>query len=98
MNIVLIPLLKTLIVLADIYLWIVFLSVVLSWLISFEVINLSNMFVYKVYVILKSMTEPLFRRLRRVLPVINGIDLSPIALVLVIYFIKEILIQILIRL
>ncbi len=67
--------------------------VVLSWLIAFNVINTHNRFVYAVTDFLDRITEPVLRPIRRVLPTMNGIDLSPVVLILLIYFLSRLLIE-----
>lgn len=72
----------------DLYVWIIILQVVLSWLIAFNVINTSNRFVYTLVDFLWRLTEPALKPIRQVLgrflPNLGGIDISPIALLLVI--------------
>ena len=58
--------------------WIIIIQVVLSWLISFNVLNLHQRFVWQVWHGLNRLTEPLYRPIRRVLPDMGGIDLSPL--------------------
>jgi len=80
--------------LLDIYTWIVIAAVVASWLIAFNVINLHNAFVRGIVRALDALTEPVFRLVRRVLPAIGGIDLSPIVVILGIMFIRYVIIYI----
>ncbi|MGB8274545.1 MAG: YggT family protein [Alphaproteobacteria bacterium] len=75
----------------DIYIWLLIASVVLSWLVSFNVINTSNRFVYVVGDFLFRITEPLLRPIRRVLPNLGGIDVSPVVLILLLYFLRDVL-------
>ncbi len=75
------------------YWWIVILSVVFSWLYAFNVINSSNQFVNAVSGFLYQMTEPLYRRIRRFLPDLGGIDLSPIIVLFGIMFLQILLIN-----
>ena len=65
--------------------------VILSWLISFNVVNLHNKFVYNVNNILNRLTEPALRPIRNVLPNFSGLDLSPIALFLLLAFANNLL-------
>lgn len=67
---------------AEIYIVVIFVSVVMSWLISFNVINRHNKFVDAVWRATSALTEPLLRPIRRVIPSIGGIDLSPIVLLI----------------
>jgi len=75
----------------QIYVWILILTVVFSWLIAFNVINTRNRFVYTVVDVLNRLTEPLLRPIRRFLPDMGGIDVSPIVLLLLLYFIRNLL-------
>ncbi len=75
----------------DLYVWIIILQVILSWLIAFNVVNTQNRFVYLVGDFLYRVTEPALRPLRRVLPSLGGIDLSPLALILLLYFALQLL-------
>lgn len=88
------PVFRILITIIDLYMWVVIISVVVSWLIHFNVINTSNRFVYIVVDFLYRVTEPLFGRLRRFLPNLGGIDLAPLVLILVLILLRDVLIQI----
>ncbi len=77
----------------DLYVWIIILQVVLSWLIAFNVINTQNRFVYLVGDFLYRVTEPALRPIRRILPNLGGIDLSPIVLLLLLYFAQRLLFE-----
>lgn len=68
-------------------------TVIMSWLISFNVINTYNRFVAVVWDMLTRLTEPVLRPLRNVLPNFSGLDLSPLVALLVLYFLKMLLIQ-----
>ncbi|MCP4937202.1 MAG: YggT family protein [bacterium] len=72
----------------DIAWWFVIIGVVMSWLVAFNVINLQNQFVYSVYSSLNSLIEPMLKPIRRFLPDMGGIDISPIVLLLAISFIR----------
>ncbi len=58
--------------------WIIIVQVILSWLISFNVLNLHQPFIWQVWNGLNRLTEPLYRPIRRILPDMGGIDLSPL--------------------
>ena len=66
----------------------VIIQVVLSWLVAFNVINTSNRFVYLVGDFLYRVTEPALKPVRRLLPTMGGIDLSPVVLILGLYFLR----------
>lgn len=73
----------------NIYLWLVIISVVLSWLVAFNVVNMSNRFVYLVWDFLFRVTEPALRPIRRFMPKLGGIDLSPVILILLLIFLQN---------
>ena len=74
-----------------IYMTVVVAAVIMSWLIQFSVVNRTNQFVYMLADILYRLTEPVFKRIRRFLPNLGGLDLSPIIVFLAIYFIRDVL-------
>ena len=73
------------------YIWILFLAVIASWLINFNVINTSNRVVYMIVDTLYKLTEPALRPIRRLLPNMGGLDLSPVVLILLLYFIRDLI-------
>ncbi|MEL0105690.1 MAG: YggT family protein [Rhodospirillales bacterium] len=87
------PVLRIVITIVDLYMWIIIIGVVLSWLIHFNVINTSNRFVYLVADFLYRMTEPVLGRIRRFLPNLGGIDIAPLILILALILLRDILIQ-----
>lgn len=72
----------------DVYYWVVIASVIASWLVAFGVINLYNNFVRSVVRVLDTLTEPVFSHVRRVLPPIAGLDLSPLVVLFAIWFLQ----------
>ncbi|MFN3836052.1 MAG: YggT family protein [Glycocaulis sp.] len=68
---------------------IVFINVIMSWLVAFNVINPRNQFVNTIWRVTSALTEPLLSPIRRILPPLGGIDLSPIILLLLIFFVRE---------
>ena len=89
------PLISVIIFALDIYVWLVIASAILSWLVHFGVINTRNQFVSMIGEFLWRVTEPALRPIRRFMPNLGGIDISPIILILIIYFIQKVLINIL---
>lgn len=77
----------------NLYFWLIILQVVLSWLIAFNVINTNNRFVYMVGDFLYRVTEPAMRPIRRILPNLGGIDLSPLVLLLLLIFAQRLLVE-----
>ena len=71
-----------------IYLWIIIINAVLSWLVAFNVLNTSNRFVYSILEFTYRLTEPFLNRIRRFLPNLGAFDISPIILLLLIWFIE----------
>ena len=82
------PIAALLIEVLEIYKWIVIAAVIVSWLTAFNVINVHNNFVRSLLRILLALTEPVFRQVRRVVPPISGLDLSPIIVFLLIWFLQ----------
>jgi YggT family protein len=72
----------------SIYIWLLIASVVLSWLIAFNVINTGNRFVYQIRDFLYRITEPVLRPIRSVLPNLGGVDISPIILIVGLHFLQ----------
>ena len=81
------PIIWLIITVIDIYVWFVIAGVVLSWLVTFDVINMRNRFVYTVSDMLHRITEPALMRVRRYMPRMQ-LDLSPIALIVGLYFVR----------
>ena len=75
----------------DIYTWIVIASAIMSWLVAFGVINVRNQFIRVVVDLLYRLTEPVLRPIRRILPNLGGVDISPIILLLGLYFLQSLL-------
>ena len=70
------------------YTWIVIGSVIFSWLYAFNVVNSGNQFVGMIGEFLFKLTEPVLRPIRNILPNLGGLDLSPIALLFGVYFLR----------
>ena len=96
--IVLDPLIQVLIMGLEIYKWLLIVSIVLSWLVAFEIVNMRNRYVYMVGNALNRLTEPALRPIRRFMPNLGGIDLSPIVLFLAIWFVQQVLANVLVSL
>ena len=82
------PVVALIMLLLNLYWWVVIIAVIVSWLIAFNVINTYNNFVRSLLRALGSLTEPVFRRVRKVVPPIGGLDLSPMIVLLAIWFIQ----------
>lgn len=91
MDVIIIPLLGLLQKVISLYQWVIIIHIIMSWLVNFNVINTSNQFVTLINNFLYSATEPVLQRIRRVLPNFNGLDLSPLVLILALMFISSVL-------
>ena len=75
----------------DLYLWIIIIDAILSWLIAFNVVNSYNRLVATIGDVTRRLTDPVLRPIRKIVPVIGGVDLSPMVLIFGIIFIKSFL-------
>ncbi len=85
-----------LIMLLDIYEWIVVITAVVSWLIAFEVISEANTQTQNLVGLLKKCTDPVFKPLSKYIPPIGGIDITPIIVIILIEILKEIIVRVII--
>lgn len=86
---------KTLLFVLDVYFWVIIASVVISWLVAFEVFNASNPQARNIINLLEKLTEPVYRPLRKYIPVIGGIDISPIIVIFALYLLKDLAVRLL---
>ena len=93
MDVILIPLIEVILIALKLYMFCIIVSAVLSWLVAFNVVNTSNKVVYMVGDFLYRITEPALRPIRQFLPNLGGIDVSPVVLILGIYFEESLLIR-----
>ena len=82
------PILYVILRLLDAYIWILIGSAILSWLIAFNVVNTRNQFVAAVAEFFYRITEPVLRPIRKRMPDLGGLDLSPIVVIVVIWLIQ----------
>lgn len=75
----------------DLYTYVVLAYVILSWLINFNVVNAYNAFVQTIQDITTRLVEPVLVRIRRFVPSVSGLDLSPIVLLLLLFFVRSLL-------
>ena len=75
------------------YWWIIIISAILSWLVAFNVVNPRNEVVSTIGRAVHALTEPLLSPIRRFVPNLGGIDISPLVLLLGIYFLQQIIIR-----
>ncbi|HEX3858476.1 MAG TPA: YggT family protein [Pseudolabrys sp.] len=84
-------LLDVILLVLQIYIWLLIASAVLSWLIAFNVVNTRNQLVAQLAEFLYRITEPALRPIRAILPNLGGIDVSPVILILIIFFIQNVI-------
>ena len=77
----------------QIYIWILIASAILSWLVAFDVVNRRSPLVTKIGLFLQRATEPVLRPIRRVVPLIGGVDLSPLVVILLLWFVRNLLFE-----
>lgn len=84
-------LLDVILVVLQLYVWVLIAAAVLSWLVAFNVVNPYNSFVRSVGEFLYRVTEPVLAPIRNMLPSMGGLDLSPMVLILLIFFIQQVI-------
>ncbi len=77
-----------------IYIWIVIINAILSWLVAFNILNTQNRFVFSVLDTTYKLTDPALNKIRRFLPTFGSIDLSPVVLILFLMFIRNLVFEI----
>ena len=89
---------KSLFILLDsmitIYLWIIIINAILSWLVAFNILNTQNRFVFSVLDTTHKMTDPALNKIRRFIPTFGSVDISPIILILILMFLRNIIFEI----
>ncbi|MBG1233519.1 YggT family protein [Aestuariivirga litoralis] len=83
------PFIWLLLEIISIYRWVLIATIVLSWLLAFNIINYGNQFVRQVDQVLRVLTEPVLAPIRRILPSISGLDFSPIVLFILLAFLEQ---------
>jgi YggT family protein len=86
-------LLDVILILLDLYMYLLIAAAVLSWLIAFNVVNTRNQAVAMIGDFLFRVTEPALRPIRSVLPNLGGIDISPVILILIIIFLRDVIVR-----
>mgnify|MGYP000930981407 FL=1 len=88
---------KSILILFDnvisLYIWILIINVIISWLVAFNVLNTSNRFVYSLLDVSYKLTAPPLNYIRRFLPNLGSIDISPIILILALMFIRNLVFE-----
>lgn len=77
----------------QIYIWLLIAAAVLSWLVAFNVVNTRNQVVHMLGDFLFRITEPVLRPIRSIMPNLGGIDVSPVILILIIIFLENVIIR-----
>ena len=90
---------KSILILFDnivtLYIWVLIINVIISWLIAFNILNTSNSFVYSVLDVSHKLTDPPLNFIRRYLPNLGSIDISPIILILALMFLRNLVFELL---
>ena len=88
---------KSLLILFDniisLYIWVLIINVILSWLVAFNILNTSNRFVYSVLDVSLKLTNPPLNYIRKYLPNLGSIDISPIVLILILMFLRNLVFE-----
>ena len=77
-----------------IYLWIIIINAILSWLVAFNVLNTQNRFVFSILDTTYKLTDPALSKIRRFVPMFGSIDISPVILILFLMFLRNIIFEI----
>ena len=79
----------------NIYIWLIIINAILSWLVAFKVLNTQNRFVFTLLNATHQLTDPILNKIRRFIPNLGSIDISPIALILLLIFIRNLFFELL---
>ena len=79
----------------NIYIWIIIINAILSWLVAFNVLNTQNRFVFTVLNATHQLTDPVLNKIRRFIPNLGSIDISPVVLILLLIFIRNLFFELL---
>ena len=77
-----------------IYLWVIIINALLSWLVAFNVLNTQNRFVFSVLDVTYKLTDPALNKLRRFIPIFGSIDISPVILILLLMFLRNLIFEV----
>jgi len=77
-----------------IYLWIIIINAILSWLVAFNILNTQNRFVFSILDTTYKLTDPVLNKIRRFIPMFGSIDISPVILILFLMFLRNIIFEI----
>ena len=79
----------------NIYIWLIIINVILSWLVAFNILNTQNRFVFAVLNATYQLTDPVLNKIRRFIPNLGSIDISPVVLILLLIFIRNLFFELL---
>ena len=79
----------------NIYIWLIIINVILSWLVAFNILNTQNRFVFAVLNATHQLTDPALNKIRRFIPNLGSIDISPVVLILLLIFIRNLFFELL---
>ena len=79
----------------NIYIWLIIINAVLSWLVAFNILNTQNRFVFAVLNATYQLTDPVLNKIRRFIPNLGSIDISPVVLILLLIFIRNLFFELL---
>ena len=77
-----------------IYLWIIIINAILSWLVAFNILNTQNRFVFSVLDVTFKLTDPALNKIRRFIPTFGSIDISPVILILFLMFLRNLIFEV----
>ena len=77
-----------------IYLWIIIINAILSWLVAFNILNTQNRFVFSVLDATYKLTDPALNKIRRFIPTFGSIDISPVILILLLIFLRNLIFEV----
>jgi len=79
----------------NIYIWLIIINVILSWLVSFNILNTQSRFVFAILNATHQLTDPALNKIRKFIPNLGSIDVSPVILILLLIFIRNLLFELL---
>jgi YggT family protein len=79
----------------NIYIWLIIINAILSWLVAFNVLNTQNRFVFAALNATHQLTDPVLNKIRKFIPNLGSIDISPIVLILLLFFIRNLFFELL---
>ena len=77
-----------------IYLWIIIINALLSWLVAFNILNTQNRFVFSVLDATYKLTDPALNKIRRFIPTFGSVDISPVILILLLMFLRNLIFEV----